>query len=504
MRSVHFLRSFSARLVHHFSVGPDGRLVWVPQNPASSDADGSTADRVGSSNGAMPPNTASKDESHIEVGVLGMTCAACVKRVEKALLAVPGVHEASVNLVTNRAQARIDPSLASVELISSAIEKAGYEAVADARGDESTDEQSNAMKEAEEEEQRHLQRAFLTAVALTVPLFFVAMSHGLMAWTESTAGRWLQLALATPVVFGPGRHFFRLAWSAAKQRSSDMNTLIALGVGSAWSFSVVALVAPGLFTHGSHAHPPHLYFEAAAGVITFVLLGKSLEARARKRLSDAVRGLVALQPRVARRLSDGQEEELPIARIRAGDLVLVRPGERIPADGVIDEGASAVDESLLTGESAPVEKGKGHRVFGGTLNQSGAIHVRVTTIGKGSALARIVEAVEDAQGSKAPVAQLADTVSGVFVPMVLAIATSTFVVWFAVNLSADGLSLALERFVSVLVIACPCALGLATPAAVAVGTGRGAELGILVKGGAALEAASHVNVVLFDKTGTLT
>jgi Cu+-exporting ATPase len=379
-------------------------------------------------------------------------------------------------------------------MIAAAITKAGYEPVRDEK----------AEHEAEDDEQRSLRRDLVIAAALTVPLLVVAMSHGLMAWTETPFGRWLQLALATPVLFGPGRRFFRLAWTSARHRSADMNTLIAIGTSAAWAYSTVALVAPGLFPHAAHGRVPHLYFEAAGAVVSFVLLGKLLETRARKRLADAVRGLVSLQPKTARLLRGEREEEVPIARLSPGDRVVVRPGERLAADGVVVSGTSAVDEAMLTGESLPVDKDAGDRVYGGTMNQSGALVFRVTTAGKGSALSRIVEAVEQAQGSKAPIARLADRVSGVFVPVVLAIALLTLVVWIVVSPTTDGLAVALERFVAVLVIACPCALGLATPAAVAVGTGRGAELGILVKGGAALEATSHVDLVLLDKTGTLT
>ena len=442
-------------------------------------------------------------EDTIELGVIGMTCAACVRRVDKALRAVDGVRDANVNLVTHRATVTVGPSV-SVDALAAAIEKAGYEAVRDDRTKGAEDARAKAIEDAEDREHRSLKRGFIVAAALTMPLLVVAMSHGLMAWTETAFGRWLQFALATPVVFGPGRRFFRLAWAAAKHRAADMNTLIAIGTAAAWIYSTVALVAPGLFPHAAHGLVPHLYFEAAAAVLSFVLLGKTLETRARKRLADAVRGLVALQPKTARRLRGSVEEDVPIASLVTNDLVVVRPGERIPADGEVVRGASAIDESMLTGESLPVDKAPGDKVYGGTLNQSGALTFRVTAAGKGSALARIVEAVEQAQGSKAPIARLADTVSGIFVPIVLGIATITLVVWVVLDPTADGFAAAVERFVAVLVIACPCALGLATPAAVAVGTGRGAELGILVKGGAALEALSRVNRVLLDKTGTLT
>ncbi|MBX3233563.1 MAG: cadmium-translocating P-type ATPase [Labilithrix sp.] len=452
------------------------------------------------------------DLTTVELAVLGMTCAACVRRVENAVKKVPGVHDAQVNLVTNRATVSFASGTADVDAVAAAIEKAGYEpvrgeAAADERDDAATDAASQraaAVEEAEQREQHSIRRGFITAAVLTVPLLVVAMSHGLIPWTETTYGRWLQFALATPVVLGPGRRFFHLAWAALKHRAADMNTLIALGTAAAWIYSTVALVAPGLFPHAAHGRVPHLYFEAAAAVLTFVLLGKMLETRARKRLSDAVRGLIALQPKTARVLRGDTEEDLPIASLKRGDVVLVRPGERIPVDGEVLRGASAVDESMLTGESMPVDKAEGAKVYAGSMNQSGALGLRVTTTGRGSALSRIIEAVEQAQGSKAPIARLADRVSAVFVPIVLALALTTLVVWVWLDPSADGIATAIERFVAVLVIACPCALGLATPAAVAVGTGRGAELGILVKGGAALEAASRIDRVLLDKTGTLT
>lgn len=386
--------------------------------------------------------TAIADATHqrsIELGVIGMTCAACVRRVDKALRNVERVRDANVNLVTHRATIAVDASV-SVDALAAAIEDAGDEAVRDDGPKDAADARSTAIEEAEDREHRELRRAFVLSVALTVPLLVVAMSHGMMAWTETTFGRWLQFGLATPVIFGPGLRFFRLAWSAAKHRAADMNTLIAIGTAAAWIYSTVALVAPGLFPHAAHGRVPHLYFEAGAAVLTFVLLGKTLEARARKRLSDAVRGLVALQPKVAHRIRHGQEEDVAIAALVANDLVVVRPGERIPADGEIVRGTSAVDESMLTGESLPVDKATGDKVYGGTLNQSGALTFRVTTAGKGSTLSRIVEAVEQAQGSKAPIARLADTVSGIFVPIVLGLATLTLVIWVYVDPSADGIA----------------------------------------------------------------
>lgn len=441
-----------------------------------------------------------------DLTITGMTCAACVRRVEKALRAVPGVNEASVNLVTHRASVRFDPSTTHRAALVTAIERAGYGVVAPVPTETSMgSRRGDTLAQAEENEQRAIRRDVVIAAALTIPLLIIAMSHGAIRGTEGPVGRWIQFLLATPIVFGPGLRFLRLAWAALRHRSADMNTLVSLGVLSAWGYSTVALTMPRLFPHGEHGVLPHLYFEAAAGILSFVLLGKLLEARARKRLSDAVRGLVALVPKTARRLhDDGTTSDVPVEEIAVGDRIQVRPGERIPTDGEVERGTSAVDESMLTGESMPVDKREGSLAFGGTLNQSGSLTFRATRVGADTALAHIIEAVEQAQASRAPIARLADVVSAYFVPIVLGLATLAFLVWLAVDPSTDGLAVALERFVAVLLIACPCALGLATPAAVAVGTGRAAELGILVKGGAVLEAASRVDSVLLDKTGTVT
>jgi Cu+-exporting ATPase len=449
-------------------------------------------------------------ESSVDLAIVGMTCGACVRRIEKALRAVPGVREANVNLATQRASVRFDPAAATTTDLVAAIEKAGYEvravAAPTAASSPSTtaSARADALADAELREQRSIRRDVGIAAMLAVPLLIIAMSHGAIPGTEGTFGRWLKLALATPVVFGPGARFLRLAWAALRHRTVDMNTLVSIGVLSAWGYSTVGLVAPGVFPHAGHGMLPHLYFEAAAAIVGFVLLGKLLETRARKRLSDAVRGLVALVPKTTRRLNGEREEDVPVEAVVVGDRVLVRPGERIPTDGEVVRGASAVDESMLTGESLPVDKRAGSPVFGGTLNQSGALTFRVTRTGADTALARIVEAVEQAQGSRAPIARLADVVSAYFVPIVIGIATLVLAIWFAVDPTVDGFAVAVERFVAVLMIACPCALGLATPAAVAVGTGRGAELGVLVKGGAALEAASRIDTVFLDKTGTVT
>jgi Cu+-exporting ATPase len=443
----------------------------------------------------------------VQIEILGMTCAACVRRVEGALEKVDGVLEASVNLPLGRATVRIDPTTASRTALVAAIDDAGY-SVADGpsapAAGAATASRAEHREEIEQRDRRALLRDLVIAAAATVPLLALGMSHGAIPGSDGPIGRAIQLVLASVVVLGPGARFFRLAWRALLHRTSDMNTLVALGTGAAYAYSAVAVLAPSLFPHADHGVLPHVYFEAAGAIVTFVLLGKVLETRARKKLADAVRGLVALQPKTARRLSGDREEDVSVESLGRGDLVLVRPGERIATDGEVVRGASAVDESMLTGESMPVDKTVGAPVLGGTMNQSGSLTFRVGRTGEHTALARIVEAVEQAQGSKAPIARLADVVSSWFVPIVLGIAVITCVVWASLDPTADGIAVAVERLVAVLVIACPCALGLATPAAVAVGTGRGAELGILVKGGAALEAASRIDTVLLDKTGTLT
>ncbi len=459
------------------------------------------------SNDKQPPLSAVS-----ELTVLGMTCAACVRRVEKALMKVPGVAEATVNLVTSRATVSLASGQVAKTDLEQAVVDAGYDVLrapapsetSPTSGRSSSEARAEALAAAEAHEQRTIRRDFILAATLTVPLLVVAMSHGAIPGTSGTFGRWLQFLLATPVTWGPGFRFIRLAWSALKHRSVDMNTLVSIGALAAWGYSAVAVLAPGLFPHSEHGEMPHLYFEAVAGIVTFVLLGKLLETRARKRLSDAVRGLMSLVPKTARRVLPNEIEEVNAADLSVGDLVLVRPGDRVPTDGTVESGSSAVDESMLTGESLPVDKQAGSAVFGGTLNGNGVLRFRVTRTGSDTALSRIVDAVEQAQGSRAPIARLADVVSAHFVRVVLVIATMALVAWWIHDPTVSGFATAVERFVAVLVIACPCALGLATPAAVAVGTGRGAELGILVKGGAALEAASRVNTVLLDKTGTVT
>jgi Cu+-exporting ATPase len=433
----------------------------------------------------------------VDLPVLGMTCAACVRRVEKAVSAVPGVSSADVNLALSRARVELDAG-AAIEPAIAAIRDAGYEVPADVLDTASTGaSRLAAIEDAAREDTQRLRRDAILALVLTIPLLAIAMSHALSGTPIVIA----QLVLGSLVVLVPGRRYFSAGFAAVRHKSPDMNTLIALGAGAAWLSSTVT-AARWLASSHQH-HMPALYFEAGAAIIAFVLIGKLLEARARSRLADAVRGVLSLSPTTAHLIdssADGIVCDVDADSLIAGATILVRPGERLPADGTIIEGSSALDEAMLTGESLPVDKSEGAPVYAGTLNHHGALTIRVARAGSDTALARIARAVEDAQGQKAPIARLADRVSAVFVPVVLAIAAVTFAAW---AIAVDP-SIALERAIAVLVIACPCALGLATPAAVAVGTARGAELGILFRSGSALERGAHIDIVALDKTGTLT
>jgi len=444
----------------------------------------------------------------VDLPLTGMTCAACARRIERRLSKTEGVAECGVNFATSRATVRYDPARTGVGQLVEAVRSIGYGATApeDAAGRDRAEEAGRA-------ERRDLSRRLAVSAALTAPLLVVAMSHGRVAAFNVAWINWLQLALAAPVVFYGGAPFFRGAWAALRQLSADMNTLVATGTGAAFLYSLTATLAPGLVAttagaasakgHGGSAPP--VYFEAAAVIIALILLGRLLEARARGRTSEAVRRLVGLQPRTARVLrAGGAYEDVAVEDLMPGDEILVRPGEKIATDGVVVEGSSAVDESMLTGESAPVEKRPGDEVVGATVNGAGGFRFRATRVGRDTVLRQIVRMVEEAQGSRAPVARLADRISGVFTPVVISVALLTFVVWLFAAPPETRLATALVNAVSVLIIACPCALGLATPTAVMVGTGRAAESGILIKGGEALETAQRVRVVVLDKTGTIT
>ncbi len=421
----------------------------------------------------------------VELAIEGMTCAACAARIEKALNALPGVT-AQVNFAAEKAQVSFDPGAVTVADVIAAVKKAGYGAR------ELVGADREALRQQRLAAWQREFRVFWIAAALTLPLLLqmVAMvgePHG--EWLP----RWLQLPLATVVQFWAGRRFHVGAWHALRGGAPNMDVLVALGTTMAWLHSTVVTLF-GL-------HDQHVYFEASAAVITLVLLGKLLEARAKSKTSAAVEALLRLAPRTARVERDGRILDVPIEQIRVGDVCVVRAGERIPVDGVVIEGGSSVDEAMLTGESMPRSKGAGDRVYAATQNLDGMLRLRATGVGADTQLAHIVRLVEQAQGSKAPIARLADRISGIFVPVVLAIAVLTFALWWGL---AGDFSRALIHAVAVLVIACPCALGLATPTAIMVGMGRGAQAGILVRDARALERAGRLTTVILDKTGTLT
>jgi P-type Cu+ transporter len=432
-----------------------------------------------------------------DLPVTGMTCAGCVASVEHAIAAAPGVERAIVNLATQRATVIVDPRATTLEALAEAVRRAGYGLVLPEPGAVDAEERARAAERADS------RRRFFLALGFGLPVLVLGMSHGRFDVPGST---WIQFVLTTAVLTLAGGGYYRRAWGALRHRTADMNTLVALGTGAAYTYSFVATVAPSVVAPtmaGHHTSPP-VYFEAAAAIIVLVLLGKLLETGARAQTSVAIRRLARLQVRSARVLEGGVVTERGLDELKPGDVLAVREGETVPLDGVVTEGASSVDESLLTGESMPVAKATGDEVFGGTINGGGAFRMRVTRVGRDTVLQQIVRMVEEAQGSKAPVQRLADRVSAVFVPIVLVLALATFGAWMAFGPPETRLTMALVNAVAVLIIACPCAMGLATPTAVLVATGRGASLGVLFKGGAAIEIAAQVDTIAFDKTGTLT
>ncbi len=442
-------------------------------------------------------------ESTIELSVRGMTCASCVGRVEAALRRVPGVVEAGVNLATERARVTIVGGADAAARLVAAVEETGYEAEEVRRGSDLAERE----RAARDDERSLLRRALVVAAALTLPVFALEMgSHvvpGMHDWIGRTIGHgtsWLvQFALTTAVLLGPGLRFYRKGLPALVRGAPDMNSLVAIGTLAAYGYSLVATFAPGLLPAGT----AYVYYEAAAVIVTLVLLGRFLEARAKGRTSEAISRLVRLAPKIARVIRDGAESEVPVDAVRPGDLVRVRPGERVPVDGEVTDGASFVDESMITGEPVPVEKGPGAGVVGGTVNNTGAFTVRATKVGSDTVLAQIIRMVEAAQGSKLPIQGLVDRVTAWFVPAVMAVAALTLAAWLLLGPS-PALTFALVNAVAVLIIACPCAMGLATPTSIMVGTGRAAELGVLFRRGEALQSLRDVAVVALDKTGTLT
>jgi Au+-exporting ATPase len=437
----------------------------------------------------------------VELSVEGMTCASCVGRVERALQAVPGVVQATVNLATERATVR---GVAAPDALLAAIGKAGYEARLHDAVAASDDDVASLRKDAE---RLALKRDLLLATALALPVFILEMgSHLIPAmhhWVMDNIGKgpsWtLQFVLTTLVLLVPGRRFYTRGFPALLRRAPDMNSLVAVGTLAAYGYSVVATFAPGLLPPGT----VNVYYEAAAVIVALILLGRFLEAQAKGRTSQAIRRLVGLQAKLAHVVRGGHTRDIPIADVAAGDLVEVRPGERIPVDGEVTEGDSYVDESMISGEPVPVRKNKGGAVVGGTVNQNGALTLRATAVGGQTVLAQIIRLVEQAQGAKLPIQAVVDKITMWFVPAVMLAALITFLVWMAFGPS-PALSHALVNAVAVLIIACPCAMGLATPTSIMVGTGRGAELGVLFRKGEALQLLKGARVVALDKTGTLT
>ena len=435
-----------------------------------------------------------KEES-IAFPVTGMTCAACQARVQRALSAEPGVIDASVNLLTNSAAVRYDPATVSPLQLVEAVRATGYDAELPV-AEESPLTPGLAQEETETREARSL--AIKATVSVAAGAFAMLISMVLMG---NAFVNYLMLALTSGILVWAGRDIYHRAWRAIRHGSADMNTLIALGTGSAFLYSVGAMVATRLFTRSGIA--PDVYYEAVILILGLVLAGRAIEARARRKTSAALRKLVTLLPPVARVEQGSAWIEKPLTQVRSGEIVVVRPGERIPVDGVVVDGASDVDESMLTGEPLPVAKTAGNAVVGGTVNTTGALRYRATSVGAESVLARIVKLMREAQSSRAPIQRLADRVSAVFVPLVVVISVITFLAWYFVADTA-ALPRAIAAAVSVLIIACPCAMGLAVPTAVMVATGRGAELGLLIKGGEILQRAGDVNTVVLDKTGTVT
>jgi Cu+-exporting ATPase len=442
---------------------------------------------------ATPATNESQRTARIPVS--GMTCAACQSRVQRTLQKQAGVSDATVNLMMGTATVTYDPATVSPETIAAAIRDTGYGAEIPA-AERSAFEEQEAREAATAEEFKELRLKAMVSGAIGV----AAMAA--MPWMHHYHwAPWVLLALTTGVMLSAGRHFYTRAWSAFRHHSADMNTLIAVGTGAAYLYSVIATVTPGFFT--SRGVPADVYYEAVILIIAFILTGNAFEARAKRNTAVALRALVHLQPKKARVIRGSIERELDVAHVIAGDIVVVRPGERIPVDGLVVLGESAVDESMLTGESMPVTKKTGDRVIGGTINGTGAFRLNATTLGSDSVLAQIVKLMRDAQGSRAPIQALADRISGIFVPVVISLAIATFAVWFVLADNAPAVR-GFAAAVAVLIIACPCAMGLAVPTAVMVATGKGAELGVLIKGGEALQRAGEIRTVVLDKTGTVT
>src|SRR5215218_2826056 len=424
--------------------------------------------------------------------ITGMTCATCARRVERALARTAGVSAASVNLATEKAVVEYDAAAVGLDGLVGAVEGAGYGVVR---------EEGESFEEVHAREYGRLRSRFAVAAVLTALILMGSLPH-MLGFEAPIPMGWLNiglLLLATPVQFWAGWRFYRGAWGALRHGGADMNTLVAVGTSAAYLYSAVAALAPQLFAAGR----ADVYFDTSALIVTLILLGRLLEARARGSASEAIKKLAGLHAKTARVVRGGEELDVPVGDVRVGDVVVVRPGEKVPVDGVVVAGESAVDEAMISGEPMPVVKRAGDEVIGATLNTTGSFRFEAKRVGAETALSRIIALVEEAQGGKAPIQRLADRISGVFVPVVMVIAAITFLVWLVFG-PDPAFTFALLNFVAVLIIACPCAMGLATPTSIMVGTGKGAESGVLIKGGEALEGAHKLTTVVLDKTGTLT
>lgn len=433
-------------------------------------------------------------KQHVELDITGMTCAACSARIEKGLNKLDGVASVHVNLALERASIEYSSSELDPAQLIAAVEKLGYKAQLRQEEGQNEDHRNQAIK--------LQQRKFILSAMLSLPLLWTMIGHfsftSFLYVPDMLMNPWVQMALATPVQFIIGWPFYVSAYRALRNRSANMDVLVAMGTSAAYGYSVYQAI----ISNGAH-HAPQLYFETSAVIITLILLGKLFEAKAKGRSTEAIKKLLGLQAKHATIVRDGIELVVPLEHVRQGDLLIVKPGEKIPVDGIVVEGSTAIDESMLTGESIPVDKTLDDQVYGSTLNRNGFIKMKATRVGKDTVLAQIIKVVEEAQGSKAPIQRLADRISGIFVPIVVAIAVVAFTVWITM-IKPGEFTQALEVFITVLVIACPCALGLATPTSIMAGSGRAAELGILFKGGAFLETTGQIDTIVLDKTGTVT
>ncbi len=440
----------------------------------------------------------------ISLPVEGMTCASCVMRVEKALSKIEGIKDVNVNFATEKASFAFDPNVVDVEKISSVIDDAGYKIDVSSFNKKGNNEKKE-KKQQRSEFERNLRNDLILSVVLTIPILILSMGNlfdgfsKLIPLSQENINKILFI-LSIPVVFISGKRFFKVFWKELLHLSADMNSLVAIGTGTAFTYSILATLFPELISKNT---VPHVYFDTAAVIITLILFGRWLEAKAKSKTGNEIKKLIELQPKTALLKVNNEEKTIKIEELKVGDIVIVKPGGKIPADGKIIAGISTIDESMVTGESLPVEKRVNSKVIGGTINKTGSFEFEVTAVGDNSVLGQIIKLVEEAQSSKAPIQQLADKVAGIFVPVVIGLALITFLAWLTFG-GSNSFNLALINFVAVLIIACPCALGLATPTAIIVGTGKSARYGILIKNGQVLELVHKMKAIVFDKTGTLT